>query len=130
MVTVPLSETESASVQEDGHPVDDNLPAISQDDGPIEPPTPSSRPTSVEIMQAFGQRSSQAGSIKSPAMTELESPTISLPEDERPSSPSSTKRSRSDSGGSDRSAHVDWVQLEKMEKTEEQAPREEGQDEV
>ncbi|KAF2735350.1 ecotropic viral integration site 5 protein [Polyplosphaeria fusca] len=127
MVTVPLSEADSAQVDDDEDVESYDPPAIPQGEGTIEDKSISSRPSSAEIMQAFGQRSSEADSIKSPTTTELDSPTISLPEEDQPSTPTSTKRSRSGSNGSDHSAHVDWVELEK---TEEQEPREQGQDEA
>lgn len=87
----------------------------------------SSRPTSVEILQAIRERTSQDGSVHTPSVTDFNSPAISLPEEEAPETPTSAARPRSDSTGSDRSAHVDWANLEKDEEREQ---KEEGQDEV
>lgn len=87
----------------------------------------SSRPTSVEILQAIRERTSQDGSVHTPSVTDFNSPAISLPEEEAPETPTSAARPRSDSTGSDRSAHVDWANLEKDEEREQ---KEEGQDEA
>ncbi|KAF2260553.1 ecotropic viral integration site 5 protein [Lojkania enalia] len=123
MVTVPLSESDSGqALEQDDNPT--NKPA--KPDIVVEEKRLSTKPTSAEIMQGIRERDSQEGSIRSLAVTELDSPTISLPE-EVPRTPKSPERSRSNSSGSDRSAHVDWAQLEKAE---EQEPRKEGQDEA
>lgn len=122
MVTVPLSETDGAPVAEDD-PVSPALqqPAITIDE---EEKRLSSRPSSVEIMEAFGHSGSR-DRTSSPA---LASPTASLSDQDLPKTPTSAERSRTNSNGSDQSAHVDWAELEKKE--EEQEPQEEGQDEV
>lgn len=124
MVTVPLSETDGSPALDQDHVLPSTphqpLPAI---EIAAEEKRLSSRPNSDEIMKAFGRRSSQDGSI-SPA---IDSPTISLPEEAPPQTPTSGERSRSDSNTSNQSAHVDWAELEKKE---EQEPQEEGQDEV
>lgn len=121
MVTVPLSETDGAPA------ADDDLvsPALQQqpDITTHQERSMSSRPSSGEIMAAFGTRRSHDGH-QSPV---LASPTISLTDDDPPKTPTSAERSRSNSHGSDQSAHVDWAELEKKE---EQEPQEEGQDEV
>ncbi|KAJ4295359.1 hypothetical protein N0V90_007371 [Kalmusia sp. IMI 367209] len=120
MVTVPLSETDGAPVAED----DPVSPALQQPAITVEEENRnSSRPSSVEIMKAFGRRGTQDGS-GSPT---LDSPTISLSDADSPKTPTSTQRSRSNSNGSDQSAQVDWAELEKKE---EQVPQEEGQDEA
>ncbi|KAF2465644.1 uncharacterized protein BDR25DRAFT_295307 [Lindgomyces ingoldianus] len=124
MVTVPLSETDGGHVAEPEELV--TLP-LSQPEIMVEEKRLSSRPTSAEIMQAIRERSSQGGSIHSPTITEMNSPTLSLPEDQSPHTPRSRERSRSDSSGSDHSVQVDWVELEK---TEEQEAREDGQDDA
>lgn len=125
MVTVPLSETDGGSDDDN----EDKTVALPQLEITTEEKRRSSRPDSTEIMQAFGSRRSQEDAIQSPT-TELDSPTISLPdEEEAPRTPTrrSSGRGRSDSNGSDNSAHVDWTELEK---TEQQEPQREGQDEV
>ena len=126
MVTVPLSETDGGHAEED-----DTTATLPQLEIPTEDKRTSSRPDSAEIMQAFGSRRSQDDSPLSPA-AEVESPTISLPEEaeaEAPRTPTSVerKRSESDSSGSVQSVHVDWAELDKTEKQE---PESEGQDEV
>lgn len=122
MVTVPLSETDA----EGAHPAADHVSALlQQPDIVVEEKRQSSRPSSAEIMKAFGGRSSQDGSIRTSA---VDSPTISLPDDDdTPPTPKSGERSRSNSEGSSQSAQVDWTELEKKE---EQESQEEGQDEV
>ncbi|ORY08450.1 rab-GTPase-TBC domain-domain-containing protein [Clohesyomyces aquaticus] len=127
MVTVPLSETDGtpSTEQEDEEATTPmQRPQITVDERRL-----SSRPTSAELMQAIRERGSQEGSqdgsIHSPS--ELSSPILSLPGDQSPRTPKSGERSRSDSNASDHSAHVDWVELEK---TEEQEPKEEGQDDA
>ncbi|KAF2706309.1 hypothetical protein K504DRAFT_505261 [Pleomassaria siparia CBS 279.74] len=157
MVTVPLSETDGtratehddeeqeeeqeqeqeqeereeqeAEVKDKDKDVDDTAamdtlqhPHITIDERPL-----SSRPTSAEIMMAIRERSSQDGSIRS---STLNSPTISLPDEEKennPRTPRSSERRRSDSGGSQESAHVDWAELDKAE---EQEPEGTGQDDA
>jgi hypothetical protein len=101
MVTVPLSETDGVPAAED------------------EAVSPALHPSSAEIMEAFGRRGSHDGDIASP--------TTSLSDHNAPKTPTSANRSRSNSNGSDLSAHVDWAELEKKEG---QVPQEEGQDEV
>lgn len=120
MVTVPLSETDGASTADD----DAVSPALQHPEITIqEQKRNSSRPSSAEILEAFGRRGSHDGG-NSPT---LASPTISLSDQDSPKTPTSARRSRSNSNGSDQSAHVDWAELEKKE---EQEPQEEGQDEV
>ena len=124
MVTVPLSESDAGPISEkDEDAVDTSRESeINLDDKRL-----SSRPTSVEILQAIRERGSQDGSIRTPSIADFNSPTISLPENESPDTPTSASRPRSGSNGSDRSAQVDWAGLEKDEERE---LREEGQDEV
>lgn len=121
MVTVPLSETDGAPAAE--HDAVSQLqlqrPEITIEDEK----TLSSRPSSSEIMEAFGSRRSH-DETTSPTLT---SPTTSLSDQDAPKTPTSADRSRANSNGSDQSAHVDWAELEKKE---EQEPQEEGQDEV
>lgn len=122
MVTVPLSETGT----EGGHAAEEEQDAtatLQQPEIIVEEKRLSSRPTSTEILQAIREPRNSDTTIDTPVM---DSPTISLPEEERPQTPKSGDRLRSDSSGSDRSAHVDWAELEKKEEQESQ----EGQDEV
>ena len=121
MVTVPLSETDGAHGAEGD---EDAVATLQQPEIIVEEKRLSSRPTSAEIMQAIRERDSQDGSVHTPS---INSPTISLPDEETPQTPRSGERSRSDSNGSNHSAHVDWAELEKKE---EQEPQEEGQDDV
>ncbi|KAF1977437.1 hypothetical protein BU23DRAFT_550745 [Bimuria novae-zelandiae CBS 107.79] len=117
MVTVPLSETDGVPTAED----ESVSPALQQPAITIrEEKRLSSRPSSVELMEAFGRRGSHDQST-------LASPTISISYEDAPKTPTSVERSRSNSHGSDRSAHVDWAELEKKE---EQEPQEEGHDEA
>ena len=126
MVTVPLSETDGAPAADD----DTVSPALQQPEITIDDDEKrrSSRPSSVEIMEAFGHRRGSHDGTASPV---LASPTISLSDQDQdqdaPKTPTSAERSRTNSNGSDQSAHVDWAELEKKE---EQEPQEEGQDEV
>ena len=115
MVTVPLSESDGATAAED----DDEVSPTTQQPEIIIEKRQSSRPNSAEIMEAFGRRSSQ----------EEEGPTIEFPDEEVPESPltPTRDRSRSDSSGSNQSAHVDWAELDKKE---EQEPGGQGQDDV
>ncbi|KAL1594531.1 hypothetical protein SLS60_010291 [Paraconiothyrium brasiliense] len=119
MVTVPLSETDGAPAAEDEavSPTQQHPEITIQEEKRL-----SSRPSSAEIMSAFGRRSSHDEGSSSA----LASPTISLSDEDTPKTPTSPKRTRSNSNGSDQSAHVDWAELEKKE---EQEPQEEGQDE-
>jgi hypothetical protein len=126
MVTVPLSETGTdggLAADDDDAPATPLRPEITIDERRL-----SSRPTSAEILQAIREPSrSSTASVDTPAMV---SPTISLPEDEEneiPPTPTSEQRTRSDTSGSDQSAHVDWAALEKKEEQQEQG---DGQDEV
>ncbi|KAF2020998.1 hypothetical protein BU24DRAFT_12966 [Aaosphaeria arxii CBS 175.79] len=124
MVTVPLSETgtDASPAEEDD---DARLPKILQPELTSEEKRSSSRPSSAEIMQAFGTSRDTEEDLDT---STLNSPTISL-NDEKTSQEPSGDRSRSDSRGSDsdRSAHVDW---EELEKKEEQEPEGEGNDEA
>jgi hypothetical protein len=99
MVTVPLSE---ASVRG----------SVSQPQIVVHPRRDSSRPSSTEILKAFGRRSSAA------ALEE---------EAESPDARKSRARARRQSDGSGRSEPVDWAELEKKE---EQEPEGAGQDKV
>ncbi|KAF2689821.1 hypothetical protein K458DRAFT_356146 [Lentithecium fluviatile CBS 122367] len=119
MVTVPLSETDGVNT-----PDDDNISPTTQQPEIIVEKRLSSRPNSAEIMKAFGRRSSQDEDMSADV-----SPTISLPEEEVLESPltPTRERSRSDSSGSNQSAHVDWAELDKKE---EQEPEGQGQDDA
>jgi hypothetical protein len=132
MVTVPLSE----SGTDGDHEVEEEDDATTISQGPdilVEEKRLSSRPTSTELLSAIREPRDSDGSIDTPA---LNSPTISLPDEEEeeqeekhdtPQTPRSGERSRSDSSGSDRSAEVDWAELEKKE---EQEPQEDGRVDV
>ncbi|KAL5423085.1 hypothetical protein PMIN04_004151 [Paraphaeosphaeria minitans] len=120
MVTVPLSETDGTPAAEDevGSPALQNPDITIQEDIRL-----SSRPSSAEIMEAFGRRASRDGDSSPP----VASPTVSLSDEHGPKTQTSAERSRSNSNGSDQSAQVDWA---KLEKKEEQEPQEQGQDEA
>ncbi|KAF2003623.1 hypothetical protein P154DRAFT_519855 [Amniculicola lignicola CBS 123094] len=120
MVTVPLSETDGPAMEQD----EDETKTLPQLELFTDEKRLSSRPTSTELLNAIRDRDSQDGSINTSAMN---SPTISLPEDDLPPTPLSGDRARSDTSGSGGSAQVDWAELER---TEEQEPREEGQDDA
>ncbi|KAF2025778.1 hypothetical protein EK21DRAFT_75629 [Setomelanomma holmii] len=115
MVTVPLSEAGTS-------PDDENVrestlrPQII-----VEERRDSSRPNSIEILKAFGRRSSQASVDENTA----DSPTVSVHNVDAPSSPEAPNLSRRRSDGSGKSEPVDWAELEKKE---EQEPEGEGQD--
>jgi hypothetical protein len=122
MVTVPLSETAT----DGGNATEDDEPTLRTPQKPeitIEQRRFSSRPTSAEILQAIREPRDSDASIDTP---EMNSPTLSVPE-EVSGRPRLATRSRSSSNASDRSAHVDWAELEKKE---EQESHEDGQDEV
>jgi hypothetical protein len=106
MVTVPLSEgsttPDEASVRG----------SVSQPQIVVHPRRDSSRPSSTEILKAFGRRSSVAASEQ---------------EAESPGARKSRARARRQSDGSGRSEPVDWAELEKKE---EQEPEGAGQDKV
>jgi hypothetical protein len=121
MVTVPLSETDGANAADENY-----VSPTTQHPEIVVEQRLSSRPNSVEIMKAFGGRGSQH---EDPTAADL-SPTISPHEEEVPESPVTPtlrERSRSDSSGSNQSAHVNWAELDKKE---EQEPEGKGQDDV
>ncbi|KAH7135777.1 rab-GTPase-TBC domain-containing protein [Dendryphion nanum] len=140
MVTVPLSETgtdggAAEEEEEEEEKEEDDTEAEAETGAtPLQNPEItleerrlSSRPNSAEIMQAFGSGGGVRSSDSSVDSPSLNSPTISLPEDENPEIATTSDRGRSDSSGSDRSAHVDWAELEKKEEQEMEG---EGQDEA
>jgi len=116
MVTVPLSEGTTADE-------DDAEESVPQPEIVIEERRGSSRPNSIEILKAFGRRSSQP-SIDAPA---TDRPSVSVDDVDAPESPESRGRSRRGSDGSGKSEPVDWAELERKE---EQEPEGEGQDKV
>lgn len=118
MVTVPLSEAGTTPDDDD-----DARESISRPPIIVEERRDSSRPSSTEILKAFGRRSSQ-DSIEEPT---AESPTVSVRDVDAPESPASDSSSRRNSDGSGKSVPVDWAELEKKE---EQEPEGEGQDQV
>jgi hypothetical protein len=117
MVTVPLSEAGTTPDDEDIRE------SMSQPQIIVEGRRDSSRPSSTEILKAFGRRDSQA-SIETPA---VDSPTVSVHDADVDDSRKSRARSRRKSDGSGKSEPVDWAELEKKE---EQEPEGEGQDKV
>ena len=140
MVTVPLSETDGThTTEQEEHDAEEEegeefatlqqqqqqqqQPDITIDDEQL-----SSRPTSSELMSAIREPDSRDGSPRSSIM---DNPTISLAqeldEEDTPVTPTTGDRLRSNSGGSNESAHVDWAELEKAE---EQEPEGTGQDNV
>jgi hypothetical protein len=117
MVTVPLSEAGTT-------PDDESIRgSILQPQIIVDERRDSSRPSSTEILKAFGRRSSQ-GSIDAPS---VDSPTVSVHDADSPDARKSRARSRRHSDGSGKSEPVDWAELEKKE---EQEPEGEGQDKV
>lgn len=112
MVTVPLSE--AGTNDEDGRD------SIIRPDMIAEERKFSSRPSSVEIHEAFGRRASQA-SATAPTSG---SPTVSISDVDAPET-SKPMRSRTDSESSGE-AKVDWAELEKKETQQSQ----ESQDDV
>jgi hypothetical protein len=114
MITVPLSEAGSDGTEQEE---EDTLAKLQRPAITVEEKRLSSRPTSTELLQALREPRDSDASIDTAG---VDSPTISLSEER-------TGRGRSNSDGSDHSAHVDWAELEKKE---EQEPQEKGQDEV
>lgn len=107
MVTVPLSEGTSPEESVRG--------SILQPQIIVEERRDSSRPSSSEILKAFGRRGSQAS---------IDSPAASV-NDMADDSPRGRNRRQSEDSG--KSEPVDWA---KLEKKEEQEPEGEGQDKV
>jgi hypothetical protein len=117
MVTVPLSEAGTT-------PDDESVRgSISQPQIIVDERRDSSRPSSTEILKAFGRRGSQA-SIDTRT---INSPTVSANGADAQDVRKSRARSRRESDGSGKSEPVDWAELEKKE---EQEPEGEGQDKV
>lgn len=127
MVTVRLSDPPISLAQEDAPPADDHVNSLVQNMPEKEEET-ASRPAEC-ITDANENAIVLEDEIENTAKESIAS-TTSIDNDE-PSIPTSeTLRSRSDTSGSfssTNSAQVDWEQLEK---NEEQAPRDEGSDEV
>jgi hypothetical protein len=129
MVTVPLSETDGThTTEQEEHDAEEELATLQQPDITVDDEQLSSRPTSSELMSAIREPDSRDGSPRSSVM---DNPTISLAqeleEEDTPVTPTMGDRPRSNSGGSNESAHVDWAELEKAE---EQEPEGAGQDNV
>jgi hypothetical protein len=117
MVTVPLSEAGTT-------PDDESVRgSISRPQIVVDERRDSSRPSSTEILKAFGRRGSQA-SIDTPT---IDSPTASVNGADAQDARKSRARSRRESDGSGKSEPVDWAELEKKEEEE---PEGEGQDKV
>jgi len=111
MVTVPLSEAGTS-------PEESIRGSILQPQIVVEDRRDSSRPSSSEILKAFGRRNSQAS---------IDSPTVSVHEVDAEESPRGRRSPRRGSEGSGKSEPFDWAELEKKE---EQEPEGEGQDKV
>ena len=124
MVTVRLSD---ASITPASTDLDKNVTVavtLAEDDSTIQYPTIST-PNEEGALDAV-EASEDASSETTMQHRQSSASMDSFPED----ASSSTVRSRSDSSGtlsSTNSAQVDWLELEKVE---EQAPRDEGSDEV
>jgi hypothetical protein len=117
MVTVPLSEAGTTPEDEDVRE------PVAQPQIIVEERRDSSRPSSTEILKAFGRRDSQE-SVDTPA---VDSPTVSVHDADVDDRRKSRSRVRRQSDGSGKSEPVDWAELEKKE---EQEPEGEGQDKV
>lgn len=118
MVTVPLSETDGRTPEEE----ESARESMVRPNIIVEERRASSRTNSTEIREAFGRCDSQT-SAEAPAPT---SPTISVRDTDAPVSPKTEEaRGRRTSNGSGKSEEVDWAELEKKE---EQEP--EGEEEV
>jgi hypothetical protein len=117
MVTVPLSEAGTTPDDEDSRA------SVSQPQIIVEERRDSSRPSSTEILKAFGRRDSQE-SVDTPT---ADSPTVSVRDADMEDRRKSRSRVRRQSDGSGKSEPVDWAELEKKE---EQEPEGEGQDKV
>jgi hypothetical protein len=129
MVTVPLSETDGThTIEHEEHDAEEELATLQRPDITIDDEELSSRPTSSELLSAIREPDSRECSPRSSMM---DNPTISLAheleEEDTPVTPTMGDRPRSNSGGSNESAHVDWAELEKAE---EQEPEGAGQDNV
>lgn len=132
MVTVRLSNSSNSPLIDDASILEER----------IEAPTHEAVPDMIEEESAMVEEDSITGSDRH-RITSLEdlkylqkghrastTSMLNIVEEETSESTSGTIRSRSDSSGtfsSAGSAHVDW---EELEKSEEQAPRDEGSDEV
>ncbi|XP_014556959.1 hypothetical protein COCVIDRAFT_37474 [Bipolaris victoriae FI3] len=125
MVTVPLSET-------DGRTPEDDQSACSSPTSPVRPDivvgerrTSSARADSIEIRQAFGRSQSQS-QTSADATTTPTSPAISVRDTDAPESPKIDTRERRTSNGSGKSEEVDWAELEKKEEQEPEGEEEEN----
>jgi hypothetical protein len=120
MVTVPLSEAGTT-------PDESVRGSILQPQIVVEERRDSSRPSSTEILKAFGGRCDSQASVDTPT---VDSPTVSVHDADAEADAQDARRSRAlrrQSDGSGKSEPVDWAELEKKE---EQEPEGEGQDKV
>jgi hypothetical protein len=120
MVTVPLSEAGTT-------PDESVRGSILQPQIVVEERRDSSRPSSTEILKAFGGRRDSQASVDTPT---VDSPTVSVHDADADADAQDARRSRAlrrQSDGSGKSEPVDWAELEKKE---EQEPEGEGQDKV
>ena len=125
MVTVCLSESDAGQTTERE---EDSTAMFPQPEITIVENRISSRPSSLDIVRGLNrERESQGRGEDSNSVVDLDSPSVFSPGELHIQTPTTPDRPRSNSNGSERSAQVDW---EELEKTEEQEPREEGSDEV
>jgi hypothetical protein len=128
MVTVSLSESDASQTTEREEDATTTFP---QAEITIVENRISSRPSSLDIVRGLNrEQESQGEDEESNSVVDFDSPSVSSPGElhiQTPTTPTTPDRLRSNSNSSERSAQVDW---EELEKTEEQEPREEGSDEV
>lgn len=124
MVTVSLSESDASQTTERE---EDATTTFSQAEITIVENRISSRPSSLDIVRGLNrEQESQGEDEESNSVVDFDSPSVSSPGELHIQTPTTPGRLRSNSDSSERSAQVDW---EELEKTEEQEPREEGSDE-
>lgn len=124
MVTVSLSESDAGQTTEREEDATTTFP---QAEITIVENRISSRPSSLYIVRGLNrEQESQGEGEESNSVIDFDSPSLSSPGELHIQTPTTPDRLRSNSNGSERSAQVDW---EELERTEEQEPREEGSDE-
>ena len=125
MVTVSLSESDASQTTEREEDATTTFP---QAEITIVENRISSRPSSLDIVRGLNrEQEPQDEDEESNSVVDFDSPSVSSPGELHSQTPTTPDRLRSNSNSSERSAQVDW---EELEKTEEQEPREEGSDEV
>lgn len=124
MVTVSLSESDASQTTEREEDATTTFP---QAEITIVENRIPSRPSSLDIVRGLNrEQESQGEDEESNSVVDFDSPSVSSPGELHIQTPTTPDRLRSNSNSSERSAQVDW---EELEKTEEQEPREEGSDE-